>query len=85
MLYNQQRKRNRYPCRNPPETPSAIYPLTIDYRAVKCAKVKNTWPIPHINTVFENDRGAGAFENVYSSLEYCKLAPKEEIMHLHTF
>lgn len=68
-----------------PKKPPAMYRLTVDYRAVNSATVKNTWPMPHIDSVLSDVRGAGAFATMDFCSGYWQLPLHEDSQHLHAF
>ncbi len=68
-----------------PKAPPAIYRLTMDYRPVNATTEKITWPIPHIDTVLSDLRGAQAFATIDFCSGYWQLPLHENSRPLHAF
>lgn len=56
-----------------PKKPPAMYRLTVGYRPVNAATVKNTWPMPHIDAALQDMRGAQAFAAIDFASGYWQL------------
>lgn len=42
----------------------ALYQMTVHYRPINKATVKNTWPMPHLDAVIEEMREAESFASI---------------------
>lgn len=59
---------------NAPKEPLEMYRLTVDYRLIIAAAIKNTWPMPLIDVVILNVRGAQAFATIDFTSGYWQLS-----------
>ena len=59
--------------------------LHIDYRQLNKSMVKNKYPFPRIDDLFDQTRGAEVFSNIYISFGYHKVRIKDEEIHKTTF
>ena len=68
-----------------PKKPPAMFRLTMDYRPVNAATVPMTWPMPHIDAVLSELRGATVFAGIDFCSGYWQLPLHPESQHLHAF
>jgi hypothetical protein len=59
--------------------------LCVDYRALNQVTVKNKYPLPHINVLFEQLRGAKVFSKIDLNSGYHQLRIREEDIEKTTF
>lgn len=50
-----------------PKKPPAMFRLTMDYRPINAATQKTVWPMPHIDAVLSDMRGA----RVFAGIDFC--------------
>lgn len=68
-----------------PKKPPAMYRMTMDYRPINKATVKNTWPMPHIDAVINDVKGAVVFAIVDFCSSYWQLPLHKDSQALHAF
>lgn len=68
-----------------PEKPPAYSRLTVEYRAVNAATVKNTWFMPHINAAVQDLRIAAVFAGINFTSGYRQLPMHSDSQHVHSF
>ena len=59
--------------------------LRIDYRKLNRVTVKNKYPLPRINDLFDQLKGAKYFSKIYLRIGYHQLRAKEEDIPKTTF
>lgn len=68
-----------------PKKPPALYRMTLDIRAVNAVTVKMTWPMPHIDAIIQDVRGATVFAGIDFTSGYWQLPMHPDSQHLHAF
>lgn len=68
-----------------PKKSPALYRLTVEYRPMNAATIKSTWPMPHIDAVLLEVRGAEAFAAMYFTSGYWQLPMDPDSQALHAF
>lgn len=68
-----------------PKKPPAMYRMTMDYRPINKATIKNTWPMPHIDAVINDVQGAVFFAIVDFCSSYWQLPLHKDSQALHAF
>lgn len=68
-----------------PKKPPAMYRMTVDYRPINAATIKNTWPMPHIDAVLQDVRGSEAFAAIDFTSGYWQLPMDPDSQPLHSF
>ena len=59
--------------------------LCIDYRQLNKVTVKNKYPLPTINDLFDQMRGAKVFSKIDMGSNYHQVSIKDEDVHRETF
>ena len=68
-----------------PKKPPAMYRMTMDYRPINKATVKNTWPMPFIDAVTNDVRGTEAITLIDFTSGYLQLQMNPNSQALHAF
>lgn len=68
-----------------PKKPPAMFRLTMDYRPINSATQKTVWPMPHVDAVLSEMRGARCFASIDFCSGYWQLPLAEECQSLFAF
>lgn len=68
-----------------PKNPPLMYRLTVNYRPINVATIKNKWPMPHVDAVFQYMCGAEAFSAIDFTSGYRQLPMNLESQAVHEF